>query len=209
MKNLIDITFVKLKNPTTHQETTNAAAREFENRSLEPKLTDPAKTVKNIPIRFDSSEDILESVKVRMAEVNTYRPIGKKKVLDDDIVLCEATARLSKETSEKLEESKLIDLFEDIYKGFEATLGRDIVIGGIIHFDEEIPHMHFFWEPVSSELYYCVADKLNKHAFRRYEDELKNYLQAKGWGDYDCCTKDDTMNYHKQLKLSKKECREI
>lgn len=90
-----------------------------------------------------SGKEFFQSLGMKFKERNRTHQVGKDKgkpILVPDIK--------SKEDIPK----KVMDFFDDSYKFLEELVGKDNIVYAEIHFDEDTPHLQFYFIPVVDEV---------------------------------------------------------
>ena len=90
-----------------------------------------------------SGKEFFQSLGMKFKESNRTHQVGKDKgkpILVPDIK--------SKEDIPK----KVMDFFDDSYKFLEKLVGKDNIVYAEIHFDEDTPHLQFYFIPVVNEV---------------------------------------------------------
>ena len=90
-----------------------------------------------------SGKEFFKSLGMKFKESNRTHQVGKDKgkpILVPDIK--------SKEDIPK----KVMDFFDDSYKFLEELVGKDNIVYAEIHFDEDTPHLQFYFIPVVDEV---------------------------------------------------------
>lgn len=90
-----------------------------------------------------SGKEFFQSLGMKFKESNRTHRVGKDKgkpILVPDIK--------SKEDIPK----KVMDFFDDSYKFLEELVGKDNIVYAEIHFDEDTPHLQFYFIPVVNEV---------------------------------------------------------
>ena len=90
-----------------------------------------------------SGKEFFQSLGMKFKESNRTHQVGKDKgkpILVPDIK--------SKEDIP----NKVMDFFDDSYKFLEELVGKDNIVYAEIHFDEDTPHLQFYFIPVVNEV---------------------------------------------------------
>lgn len=76
-----------------------------------------------------------------------------------------------------------------------------------IHFDEQGPHAHIFWEPMTKDSRLCAKEMHNLKFLGRLNKEMLEFLRSRGW-DIDDCNAYDEALYRLMSEKEKAERRQ-
>ena len=89
-------------------------------------------------------------------------------------------------------------------------IGRnDNIKAAAFHFDERVPHLHIFWEPMTDKHRICAKEKHNLKFFGKLNREMPKCLREKGWYMVDDCQAYDKIEEElKRLELGEEKYKE-
>ena len=85
----------------------------------------------------------------------------------------------------------------DALAKFKEIVGADNVKAAVIHFDELVPHMHIFWQPITADGRLCAKEMHNLQFLGKLNREMPQYLREHGWPEIDDCDSYDTETAQK------------
>ena len=169
----------------------------------------------NIYVGFDTAEKLIAYSDKHINELNKWRAengkrtCDKRKLREDTVVMCATVIKppaemMSKLTAER--QQKFLRDSLDIFKGF---VGTENIKSAAFHFDERVPHLHIFWEPMIDEHRICAKDKHNLKFFGKLNREMPKRLREKGWSMVDDCQAYDKIEEElKRLELGEEKYKE-
>ncbi len=170
---------------------------------INPELAD-----KNIYIGFTTAEELIAHSAQHIKEINEWRaangerPCDRRKLKADTVVMCSTIikppAEMMLQMPKEMQEQFLRDAL-DIFKDF---VGAENIKSAALHFDERVPHMHIFWEPMTDKHRICAKDMHNLKFFRQLNTEMPQMLRDKGWTMVDDC---DAYDAEKVAEMSDEE----
>lgn len=170
---------------------------------INPDLAD-----ENIYIGFTTAEELIAYSAQHIKEINEWRaangerPCDRRKLKADTVVMCSTIikppAEMMLQMPKEMQELFLRDAL-DIFKEF---VGAENVKSAALHFDELVPHMHIFWEPMTDEHRICAKDMHNLKFFGKLNTEMPQKLRDKGWTMVDDC---DAYDAEKVAEMSDEE----
>lgn len=114
-----------------------------------------------------SGKEFFQSLGMKFKESDRIQQVGKDKgkpILVPDIKSIEDIPQ------------KVMDFFNNSYKFLEELVGKDNIVYAEIHFDEDTPHLHFYFMPVVNEVKRKVfeTDKNGNIVYREGTDKKGN-----------------------------------
>ena len=136
-------------------------------------------------------------------EINEWRasngkhPCDKRKLRRDTVVMCSTVIKPPAELMARFSADSQLRLLRDSLKIFETLISADNVKAAAFHFDERVPHLHIFWEPMIDEHRLCAREMHNKDFFRKLNCEMPKQLRERGWSMVDDCKMFDAQDEKK------------
>lgn len=117
-----------------------------------------------------------------------YAPLVKrKKIRVDAVVMCATIIKPPKELMDTLTREEQRQFLLDAVDKFKEIVGAQNVKAVVIHFDELVPHVHIFWQPVTKDGRLCAKEMHNLHFLGTLNREMPIHLRQKGWTQVDDC----------------------
>lgn len=170
---------------------------------INPDLAD-----ENIYIGFTTAEELIAYSAQHIEEINEWRaangarPCDRRKLKADTVVMCSTIikppAEMMLQMPQEMQEQFLRDAL-DIFKDF---VGAENIKSAALHFDERVPHMHIFWEPMTDKHRICAKEMHNLKFFGKLNTEMPQMLRDKGWTMVDDC---DAYDAEKVAEMSDEE----
>lgn len=140
----------------------------FGNQSI-----DPARSGQNYNLAPDRGMSQVEYLHKRLAEVHCH---NRK----DVNVACSWVVTMPKD----LDPSRTQEFMQGTFDFLSARYGAENVISAYVHLDENRPHMHFAFVPVTydrkKELYkVCAKEVVSRKDLRSFHGDLKEYLEGR------------------------------
>lgn len=134
---------------------------------------DPERTGQNYNLVPDRGVSQLEFLERRLSEVHCH----KRK---DVNVVCSWVVTMPKD----LDPSRTHEFMQGSFDFLSARYGAENVVSAYVHLDEERPHIHFAFVPVTydrkKELYkVCAKEVVSREDLRSFHRELKEYLEGR------------------------------
>ena len=79
-----------------------------------------------------------------------------------------------------------LNFFHDGIEKINELVGEENIKSIAIHFDEQGPHAHIFWEPMTQDGRLCAKERHGLKFFGRLNKELPQHLRNCGWSIDDC-----------------------
>ena len=111
----------------------------------------------------------------------------KKKIRVDAVVMCATLIKPPKELMDTLTLEEQRQFLLDAVDKFKEIVGAQNVKAVVIHFDELVPHVHIFWQPVTKDGRLCAKEMHNLHFLGTLNREMPIHLRQKGWTQVDDC----------------------
>lgn len=111
----------------------------------------------------------------------------KKKIRRDAVVMCATLIKPPQEFMAKLSREEQERFLLDGLDKFKEIVGANNVKAAVIHWDELVPHIHVFWQPITANGRLCAKEKHNLRFFGQLNREMPKYFRAKGWKEIDDC----------------------
>lgn len=135
---------------------------------------------------FTSGAEVYDYCKKRSEEVSAQRiAAGQKKLRKDYVPMCATIFKPHSKFMRTLTEEQQRKFLHDVVDRFGEMVGKDKIVMAAIHFDEQVPHVHIFWEPVEKEEgkpdRFCAKELHNAKFLGRLNREVVPALREKGW----------------------------
>ena len=167
---------------------------------------DSTKSSENISKGFQTAAELIGYSEKHISQLNDHlRSEGKRGIRKDAVKMCVTIIKPPAEWIKSLSKEEQINFFEDALVKFEEIVGKDNIKAVAIHFDEQAPHMHIFWEPMTKDERLCAKDAHNWVFFSKLNREMPKYLRSKGWEIDDCHAYDSAEEQELKQKLGKEK----
>lgn len=135
---------------------------------------------------FTSGQEVYDYCKERSEEVSAQRiAAGQKKLRKDYIPMCATIFKPHSKFMRTLTEEQQRKFLHDVVDQFGEMVGKDKIVMAALHFDEQVPHVHIFWEPVEKAEgepdRFCAKEQHNAKFLGRLNREVAPALRKKGW----------------------------
>lgn len=132
------------------------------------------------------------------------RKTSQRAVRKDAVLANEWIITSDKGFFEQLDEKQTRAYFETAKQYFADKFGDENIRYAIVHLDESTPHMHMGIVPFDSENKLSAKRVFNREALQKIQDELPEFLQAKGFrierGQKDTKRKNLTVPEYKAMQ---------
>lgn len=135
---------------------------------------------------FTSGAEVYDYCKKRSEEVSAQRiAAGQKKLRKDYVPMCATIFKPHSKFMRTLTEEQQRKFLHDVVDQFGEMVGKEKIVMAALHFDEQVPHVHIFWEPVEKEEgkpdRFCAKEQHNAKFLGRLNREVAPALREKGW----------------------------
>lgn len=140
------------------------------------KSIDPEKSPDNIFVIIDRDrdKDSITYLCDRLKKLNDEnRAQGKRGIRKDAITMCEWVITKPDNVKDDM------PFFYFTTEFFKERYGKENIISVNIHYDENRPHMHIDFMPITKDGRLCAKDLENKISLSRINDELERYLHER------------------------------
>lgn len=170
---------------------------------------DLSKTAKNITLGFQSAAALIAYSEHHIAKLNEkLRADGQRGIRKDAVKMCVLIIKPPADWIKSMIYDQQIQFFMDALEKFEDIVGKDNIKSVAIHFDEQAPHMHIFWEPMTPDGRLCAKEMHGLRYFRMLNREMPKHLRSKGWEIDDCRVYDAAEEQELKAKLGKEGYRQ-
>ena len=179
------------------------ALNERKGRDIE---IDSMKADENITKGFQTAAELIEYSERHIAQLHDHlRSEGKRGIRKDAVQMCVTIIKPPAEWIRSMSKEEQLDFFEDALVKFEEIVGKDNIKAVAIHFDEQAPHMHIFWEPMTKDGRLCAKEVHGLKFFGKLNREMPKFLRSKGWEIDDCHAYDLAEEQELKQKLGKEK----
>ena len=119
-------------------------------------------------------------VRVKELVDSRYNP-DQKALRKDAVVLCSAMISASPEFFQGQTEEFVRAYFEACHDFLCEFYGRENCVGAYVHMDEQTPHMHWTFVPLTDDLRLCNKEVNRRSRLSQLQDEMPKYLQQRGF----------------------------
>ena len=169
----------------------------------------------NIYEGFSTAEELIAYSKNHIDELNEWRAehgertCDKRKLKKDTVVMCATVIKPPAEMMSGLSEEQQHQFLQDSLEIFKGIVGEQNIKAAAFHFDERVPHLHIFWEPMTDEHRICAKEMHNLKFFRKLNQEMPKQLREKGWSMVDDCQAyDKAEEDQKRLEMGEEKYKE-
>lgn len=169
----------------------------------------------NFYIGYNTAEKLIAYSDNHINELNKWRaengdrPCDRRKLRDDTVVMCATVIKPPAEMMSRLTAEQQHMFLRDSLDIFKGFVGENNIKAAAFHFDERVPHLHIFWEPMIDEHRICAKDKHNLKFFGKLNREMPKRLREKGWSMVDDCQAYDKIEEElKRLDLGEEKFKE-
>ena len=164
---------------------------------------------------FRTARELQEYSAKHIEEINAWRAehgersCDRRKLKENTVVMCATIIKPPAEMMAGLTFEQQMQFLKDSYEILKQFVGEDNIKSAIIHNDELVPHLHVFWEPVTSDGRLCAKEMHNLKFFGKLNREMPELLRQKGWTMVDDCQCYDKAEHDKiREELGEKGYRE-
>ena len=169
----------------------------------------------NIYEGFATAAELINYSDKHIDELNEWRAehgeraCDRRKLKKDTVVMCATVIKPPAEMMSELSDEQQQKFLADSLEIFKNFVGSSNVKSAAFHFDERVPHLHIFWEPMADSHRICAKDKHNLRFFGLLNREMPRLLREKGWSMIDDCQAyDKAEEEQKRLKMGEEQYRE-
>ncbi len=88
-------------------------------------------------------------------------------------------------------------------------VGQERIKAAVIHYDELVPHVHLFWEPMTKDGFLCAKEVFNLTMLTEINKKMPALLRTRGWNQIDDCKMYDALEEKEKInKLIEKYIKE-
>lgn len=87
----------------------------------------------------------------------------------------------------------------DAVECLTEIIGQERIKAAVIHFDELVPHVHLFWEPMSADGFLCAKEVFNLSMLTEINKRMPALLRGRGWSQIDDCTMYDALEEKERI----------
>ena len=99
----------------------------------------------------------------------------------DAVVMCSVLVSASPDVFKGRSDDYVRRYFETATEWLCNEFGRENAVSAYVHMDEETPHMHFAFVPLTPENKLSCKNIVNRKALQRLQSDLPKYLQSQGF----------------------------
>ena len=175
----------------------------------------PELAEQNIYEGFATAEELIDYSNKHIAELNQWRAehgeraCDKRKLKSDTVVMCVTVIKPPAEMMSELSNEQQHQILKDSYEIFKGFVGEENIKAAAFHFDERVPHLHIFWEPMTNEHRICAKEMHNLKFFGKLNREMPKRLREKGWAMVDDCQAyDKAEEEQKRIEMGEEKYKE-
>ena len=182
----IGMPFLKLNNVGRRTKKcgsfSNVAKEALEEREGVDPAIDKSKTADNIYIGYRSARELMEySEKHIEALSEKQKADGGKAVRKDAVVMIAGIIKPPRELMVQLSDEEQEMLLRNALDKISEIVGHDNLKSAVIHTDERVKHLQYFFEPMTADDRLCAKEVVNLKFFNRINREVPEYLRSRGW----------------------------
>ena len=169
----------------------------------------------NIFVGFATAEELIAYSENHIDELNEWRAehgeraCDRRKLKKDTVVMCATVIKPPAEMMSELSDEQQHQFLQDSFEIFKGFVGEENIKAAAFHFDERVPHLHIFWEPMTDEHRICAKEMHNLRFFGKLNREMPKQLRAKGWSMVDDCQAyDKAEEEQKRLEMGEEKYKE-
>lgn len=170
---------------------------------------------KNIYAGFATAEELIAYSENHINELNEWRAehgeraCDKRKLKKDTVVMCATVIKPPAEMMSELSDEQQHQFLQDSLEIFKGFVGEENIKAAAFHFDERVPHLHIFWEPMTDEHRICAKEMHSLKFFGKLNREMPQQLRLKGWSMIDDCQAyDKAEEEQKRLEMGEEKYKE-
>jgi len=149
--------------------------REKESVSHTNKDIDWSKTHENVDL-LEQRERFRTVVSKRIAELNLSRAIRK-----DATVMSQCLVTSDSAFFEKMPREEQTEYFRKSLDFIEKRYGKENMVSATVHYDEQTPHMHVNFVPVTADGRLCARDLFSPAKLRKLQDDYNRTCRENGY----------------------------
>ncbi len=187
----------------------NVAEEALSERKGRDSDIDHSKAEDNITLGYQSAAELIAYSDKHIAELNEQlRSAGQRVIRKDAVKMCVLIIKPPADWINSMSRDQQISFFNDALEKLEEIIGKDNIKSVAIHFDEQAPHMHIFWEPMTIDGRLCAKEVHGLRFFGKLNREMPKHLRSKGWEVDDCRAYDAAEEQEIKAKLGKEGYRQ-
>lgn len=153
----------------------------------------------NINFGFGTAEELIKYSDEHVNQMNAEREQrGERKIRTDAVRMCATIIKPPAEMMLQLSREQQEKFLRDSLDCFKNIIDENNIKAAAIHFDELIPHLHIFWEPMTQDGRLCGKEMHNLKYLGRLNREMPEMLRQKGWQIVDDCNAYDSVEEQKK-----------
>lgn len=153
----------------------------------------------NINFGFGTAEELIKYSDEHVNQMNAEREQrGERKIRTDAVRMCATIIKPPAEMMLQLSREQQEKFLRDSLDCFKNIINENNIKAAAIHFDELIPHLHIFWEPMTQDGRLCGKEMHNLKYLGRLNREMPEMLRQKGWLIVDDCNAYDSVEEQKK-----------
>ncbi|MHC0551155.1 MobV family relaxase [Salinicoccus sp. CNSTN-B1] len=173
-----------------------------ENKNYNNKDIRHADTYKNYDLINDNKINYTEKIE----ETIHSNYSGHRKIRSDAIRHVDGLITSDREFFEGLSEEETHQFFRDSLDFLQDEYGTDNMVYATVHLDENVPHMHFGFVPLTEDGRLSAKERLgNKKALTELQDRFNQYVNQKGYDLSRGIAKTVSKREHKDIDRFKKD----
>lgn len=159
------------------------AAEALEERIGQDPDINPELSYKNKYYGFKSAKELLAYSDEHCSKL---RDAKGRALRSDAVRMCVTVFKPPAAYMDTLNEDQQRQLLHDGIEILCKIIGKDNIRSVAIHYDEQGPHVHLFWEPMTEDGRLCAKEKHNLKFFNQLNVELPKFMRSRGWDIDDC-----------------------
>ena len=168
----------------------NVAAEALKERIGRDPDINPELSSANIYYGFTTAKELVNYSESHCA---TLKDAKGRALRSDAVKMCVTLIKPPAAFMATLVREEQIQFLNDGITKLKQIVGEDNVKSVAIHFDEQGPHAHVFWEPMTKDGRLCSKEVHNLQFFGRLNKEMPQHLRACGWDIDDCNVYDQAL----------------
>lgn len=154
----------------------------FERIGRDPDI-DHTRSYLNIIQGYSSTEELMAYSREHIAEMEAR---NGHKVRKDAVLMCVTIIKPPVAEMVRMPYEEQRRILDESVKSFGSIVDSKNVKSVVMHFDEQGPHAHIFWEPITSDGRLCAKEMHNRDFFRKVNEIIPKALRKAGF-DVDVC----------------------
>lgn len=162
-----------------------AVAREAlkEREGHDPDI-DPERAALNQYVGYQTAAELQEYSR---KHVEQLRDAKGRRLRSDAVVMCVTLIKPPAAYMAKLSPDQQKKFLNDGYEILAEIIGKENIKSRADHYDEQGPHLHVFWEPITPDGRLCAKEMHNLVFFGRVNKEMPEKLRERGWDLIEDC----------------------